>query len=41
VVDGVIGTRTLQALNDELGQGWAAALTQDQLGIGSGVAPCR
>lgn len=41
VVDGVIGARTLQALNDELGQGWAAALTQDQLGIGSGVAPCR
>ncbi len=41
VVDGVIGARTLQALNDKLGRGWSAFSLKDQLDIDSGVAPCR
>lgn len=40
-VDGVIGARTVQALNHELERGWAAPSAIGQLTAEVGVMPCR
>ena len=40
-VDGVIGVRTLQALNDELGRGWSASSATEQINSRIGAEPCR
>ena len=39
-VDGVIGARTLQTLNDQLGRGWWSPLAIDQFNLRIGAAPC-
>jgi len=40
-VDGVIGARTLQALNDELGRGWSSEGAIDERDLSLGATPCR
>ena len=40
-VDGVIGVRTLQALNEQLGESLTLAASADRAQASSGVAACR
>ena len=40
-VDGVIGARTLQALNDELGRGWSASGAINERDLSLGAIPCH
>ena len=40
-VDGVIGVRTLQALNEQLGESLTLAASADRAQASSGVSACR
>lgn len=40
-IDGVIGVRTLQALNEQLGEGLTLSASADRAQAFSGVSPCR